>query len=104
MNALLNSTEYQNNAAFTSFLTNQDTAEGVFNAEDALPSTLSRNDALKFSKELNSDAAAVTPIACAYYPDWATSPSISDIDYSLFDIIFFGTLYKLSSLPCSMKS
>lgn len=57
--------------------------------EDALPSTLSRKAALEAQSRLEAEAS--TPIAAAYYPDWAsdTNPP-ADIDFSKFDILLFG--------------
>lgn len=60
-----------------------------FNLEDALPSTLSRKAALNARSRL---AAQATPIAAAYYPDWSsgTNPP-NQLDFSKFDILYFGT-------------
>lgn len=60
-----------------------------FNPEDAVPSTLTRKAAAALAKQDFSTAA--TPIAAAYYPDWAfdaTPPE--NLDYTKFDILFFG--------------
>lgn len=60
-----------------------------FDPEDAVPSTLSRKAAAALAKQDFSVSA--TPIAAAYYPDWsfdATPPE--NLDYSKFDILFFG--------------
>jgi chitinase len=103
LNALLSSPDFQGQPALAGFLTSQEMAPATFNAEDALPSTLSRKDALKLQEGLSTEAADVTPIACAYYPDWATSPSIADINYSLYDVIFFGR-YKIQVLQASLTT
>ena len=57
--------------------------------EDALPSTLTRSQALKIHERLT--ASATTPIAASYYPDWVddTLPP-EQLDYSKFDVLFFG--------------
>ncbi|KII91199.1 glycoside hydrolase family 18 protein [Plicaturopsis crispa FD-325 SS-3] len=66
-------------------------ADRSFDLEDALPSTLSRRTALQLSAEAGLvNTKAVTPIAAAYYPDWATSPTVANIDYSKFDLILFA--------------
>lgn len=39
-------------------------------------------------------ATSTTPVAAAYYPDWATGTiAPQDIDFSRFDILLFGTLF-----------
>jgi chitinase len=85
LNDILQSPEYKGNPALVEFLS-QAPPTSAFDLEDALPSTLSRKAAL----DLNAQSAAVTPIAAAYYEDWATSPKVENIDFSKFDIIFFG--------------
>jgi chitinase len=60
--------------------------------EDALPSTLSRKTALAMKDAQGEvEAAASSLIAASYYPDWAvdTNPP-ENIDFSKFDILFFG--------------
>ncbi|PIL37606.1 hypothetical protein GSI_01300 [Ganoderma sinense ZZ0214-1] len=59
-----------------------------FNLEDALPSTLSRKAALAVQPVLSAEA---TPIAAAYYPDWASdSNPPASLDFSKFDILLFA--------------
>lgn len=55
--------------------------------EDALPSTLSK----KAAESLLLAPAASSAVAAAYYPDWAagTLPP-ENIDFSKFDLIYFG--------------
>ena len=57
------------------------------NLEDALPSTLSRNAAMEAQTQINTSSL----VAAAYYPDWSadTIPPES-LDYSKFDILYFG--------------
>jgi chitinase len=62
---------------------------GAVRAEDALPSTLSQKDAPAVEE---AAAAAKTYIAASYYPDWSIdSNPPENIDFSKFDIIFFGS-------------
>ncbi|KAI0686381.1 glycoside hydrolase superfamily [Cytidiella melzeri] len=57
--------------------------------KDALPSTLSRKAALEV--QLKLAAAASTPIAAVYYPDWSADSWLPEsLDYSKFNILFFG--------------
>jgi chitinase len=89
LNDVLQSPEYKGNPVLVAFLS-QSTPTSAFDLEDALPSTLSRKAAL----DLKARSADVTPIAAAYYENWATSPSVENIDFSKFDIIFFGKFTK----------
>jgi chitinase len=70
---------------------------GAFHAEDALPSTMSRKDATALASSGGVEAAAQTFVAGSYYPDWAvdTNPP-ENIDYSRFDILFFGLSLHIS--------
>jgi chitinase len=62
-------------------------ALGKFNLEDALPSTVSRKGA-----EAIMAAASLT--APAYYPDWSVNSNPPEsIDYSEFDLLYFGDPY-----------
>lgn len=65
----------------------------AFDLEDSLPSTLSRKTALNLKHSLKAEASVTKCIAAAYYQSWATSPTPSNIDYSKFDVIFFGGRY-----------
>jgi chitinase len=82
---ILQSPQYEGNDALVGFLS-QAAPTTACDLEDALPSTLSRKAAF----DLVGQAATVTPVAAAYYEDWATSPSVENIDFSKFNIIFFG--------------
>ena len=101
LNDVLQSPEYKGNPALAAFFS-QSTPTSAFDLEDALPSTLSRKAAL----DLKAQSADVTPIAAAYYENWATSPSVENIDFSKFDIIFFGKftntfgVFLLSIIVC----
>ncbi|KIM81785.1 glycoside hydrolase family 18 protein [Piloderma croceum F 1598] len=99
LNDILQSPQYEGNSALVGFLS-QAVSTSAFDLEDALPSTLSRKAAL----DLVGQAAAVTPIAAAYYEDWATSPSVENIDFSKFDIIFFAFVTPSSSYELSWDS
>jgi chitinase len=81
----LQTPQYEENPVLVRFL-NHAIPSRDFDLEDALPSTLSRKAALN----LQAQVAAVTPIAAAYYEAWATSPTVENIKFSMFDIIFFG--------------
>lgn len=98
LNKLLALPEYNTSRLLQKFLSSSTYRVTVeVNLEDALPSTLSRQEALRIRKQLeNTDStAAATPIAAAYYPDWVddTFPP-EKLDYSKFDILFFGTCYR----------
>ncbi|KIM81786.1 glycoside hydrolase family 18 protein [Piloderma croceum F 1598] len=99
LNDVLQSPEYKGNPALVAFLS-QSTPTGSFDFEDALPSMLSRKAAL----DLKAQSADVTPIAAAYYENWATSPSVENIDFSKFDIIFFAFATPSSSYELSWDS
>jgi len=88
LNDILQSPEYKGNPALVAFFS-QSAPTSAFDLEDALPSTLSRKTAL----DLKAQSANVSPIAAAYYENWATSPSVENIDFSKFDIIFFGKFF-----------
>lgn len=84
----MQSSEQREKSELTDFLTSSSTdITGEFNYEDALPSTLSRKTAL----EAQAKIAAASPIAAAYYPDWVVdSWPPEKLDFSKFDILFFG--------------
>jgi chitinase len=94
--SLLSTPEYKSHTALLDFL-NASKPSRAFDLEDALPSTLGRKAALQlrgqkqefFTTPIAATATNTTPIAASYYPDWA-SVSPSQIDYSKFNIIFFG--------------
>ena len=88
LNSVLQSSDQREKPAVTDFLTSSSTAiTGEFNYEDALPSTLSRKTAL----EAQAKIATATPIAAAYHPAWVVdSWPPENLDYSKFDILFFG--------------
>ena len=88
---LLSSDDFKDNSALLAFLTPDASATPRhFGLEDVLPSTLSRKAGMKFAPEDEVDAMA-TPIAAAYYPDWSAGSNPPEkIDFSKFDILFFG--------------
>lgn len=85
---LLNSPQHKKSPELTQFLNPNLSSGRTFDVEDALPSTLSRKTALDLQDRI--ETKAVTPIACSYYEDWVTSPTPANIDYSKYEIIFFG--------------
>lgn len=113
LTSLLASSEYGTAPALQTFLSKPTSASAPAAAstlEDALPSTLSRKTALELVKGLAADgsetddqvkAAASSLIAASYYPDWAAdSNPPEDIDFSKFDILFFGVSPCPSHYSC----
>lgn len=95
LNALLSSPDYAGSSTLADFITpNSSKDSGKLSPEDALPSTLSRKAAMNLLAhvETTDDVKALaTPIAAAYYPDWSTGTNPPEgIDFSKFDILFFG--------------
>jgi chitinase len=92
LNNLLSSLDYKDAPALLDFITpTSRITDSKFNAEDALPSTLSRKEALH-AQEVLSDEISAQPkfVAAGYYPYWS-SRTPESLDFSKFDIIFFGT-------------
>ncbi len=94
---LLVSPDYAGSSVLADFLTpNLSESSAKFNPEDALPSTLSRKAALDLLANATVESAGdvkalATPIAAAYYPDWSVDTNPPEkIDFSKFDILFFG--------------
>ncbi|KAI0089280.1 glycoside hydrolase family 18 protein [Irpex rosettiformis] len=103
LNGLLKSLQFKDNTALSAFLSRSSGSTKTLNPEDALPSTLSRKAALEVQAQLA--AAAASPIAAAYYPDWsADSWPPENLDYSKFDIIFFAFATPNSSNGISFDS
>ena len=93
------------------------------NLEDALPSTLTRAAAVKLIEHLEPiystpvlnapeplttpDAAAAaaaitTPIAASYYPYWAAGRVPPEgLDYSRWDILYYGSYFPCPHFPYS---
>ena len=92
LSGLLELPQFRAHKALVEFLTPSPPASASsrdFNPEDAIPSTLSRKAALEVQKGISAEA---TPIAAAYYPDWASdSNPPGSLDFSKFDILLFGT-------------
>lgn len=89
MNKLVNHDNYRESPVLRTFLSVSApiVTDKEISLEDALPSTLSRKAALAAQAQV----AAASPIAAAYYPDWsADSNPPESLDYSKFDILFFG--------------
>jgi chitinase len=93
LSQLVQSPQYRDNEVLQEFLSlSLQASPRQFDPEDALPSTLSRK---KAEELLNDVSTAATFIAAAYYPDWsANSFPPERLDYSKFDILFFG-MYAL---------
>ena len=88
LTGLVASPQFRAHKFFVEFLTSSAPTR-AFTLEDALPSTLSRKAALEVQPVLSAEA---TPIAAAYYPDWASdSNPPASLDFSKFDILLFGT-------------
>ncbi|KAI0076958.1 glycoside hydrolase family 18 protein [Panus rudis PR-1116 ss-1] len=101
INALLLSREYRSSPELRDFLASSSPAISQLNLEDALPSTLSRKAALQAQTEI----AAASPVAAAYYPDWVVdSWPPENLDYSKFDILFFAFATPNSSSGVSWDS
>lgn len=96
LDALFSSPDYACSSILADFITpNLSKSFSKFNPEDALPSTLSRKaavDLLAHIETADDVRALAAPIAAAYYPDWSagTNPP-ENIDFSKFDILFFGS-------------
>lgn len=90
MNKLLADSKYDASPLLNKFLTSptyQDPVE--ISLEDFLPSTLTKEKALEVEKQLVPEVS--TPVAAAYYPEWAVDSNPPEgLDYSKFDVIFFG--------------
>lgn len=72
-------------SAVKDFLGQATPSKDGFDPEDALPSTMSRKDALQMK------AAAASQIVAAYYPDWSTGTiAPENIDFSKYDLLFFA--------------
>lgn len=89
LTSLVQNPQYREHPALLSFLSTDRIASKEINLEDALPSTLSRKAALEAQQSLGATSSKL--IAAAYYPDWsADSWPPESLDYSKFDILFFG--------------
>lgn len=98
LNALLSSPDYAGSSILANFITpNSSKSSAKFSPEDALPSTLSRRAAMNLLAHVenaNEVKALATPIAAAYYPDWSTDTNPPEgIDFSKFDVLFFGNRF-----------
>ncbi|KAI0758172.1 glycoside hydrolase family 18 protein [Fomes fomentarius] len=108
LTGLLESPQFRNHQSLTDFLAPSlsTLSSREFNPEDAIPSTLSRNTALNLAADLHGDVfAKATPIAAAYYPDWAAdSNPPNKLDFSKFDILYFAFATPNSSSGVSFDS
>ncbi|GBE80217.1 glycoside hydrolase family 18 protein [Sparassis crispa] len=103
LTTILGLPEYREHAALVRLLTPVSSAPAKFDPEDALPSTLSRKTALELQGKLS--AAATTPIAAAYYPDWASATNPPQgVDFSKFDVLLFAFATPNSSSTISYDS
>ncbi|KAH8828170.1 glycoside hydrolase [Flagelloscypha sp. PMI_526] len=119
INGILGDAKFRDQVALSDFLNGLTNASDIFEPEDAVPSTLGRNAALKLSGqfqpvdeedtgELEGDsvvqAEAVT-LACTYYPDWVEDvyPPES-IYFGKHDIIFFAFATPNSSSTLSWSN
>ncbi len=93
INKLLAISDYSAGTLLQKFLTTSTYHVSVeVSLEDALPSSLTRTAVLKMQERLTT--TATTPIAASYYPDWVDDTMLPEsLDYSKFDIIFFGEVY-----------
>ncbi|THU94236.1 glycoside hydrolase family 18 protein [Dendrothele bispora CBS 962.96] len=85
--------DYQDSQALQNFLAPGKTSQPQkFDAEDAVPSTLSRKAALDLLRVQSGEVhEQATLIAAAYYPDWsAGSNPPENLNFSKFDILFFA--------------
>jgi len=91
---ILSTPKYKDKALVWEFLSAQTLQrETKYDLEDSLPSTLTRKKALELtSGNLNGEVSAqAVMLAAAYYPDWcASTRPPENIDFSKFDILFFG--------------
>ncbi|KAF8064330.1 glycoside hydrolase family 18 protein [Lyophyllum atratum] len=104
---LLRSPDYKEAPALLKFLTLDDApTPHKFDVEDAVPSTLSRKAALTLGITSGGDVeAAATPIAAAYYVDWAAGSFPPEkVNFSKFDILFFAFATPNSSSALSFGS
>ncbi|KAG6910361.1 hypothetical protein DXG01_011076 [Tephrocybe rancida] len=104
---LLKSADYKDATILHKFLSDDDShALTEFHAEDAVPSTLSRKTAMKLGLESKDGVeATATPIAGAYYPDWAAGGNPPEgVNFSKFDILFFAFATPNSSSTLSFGS
>ena len=91
---LLSNPEYKSKPALRNFLSSQGGGnDNKFDLEDALPSTLSRAQAMKIASSLAGGQVTTqaSMIAASYYPNWVSSTNPPEgIDFSKFDILYFG--------------
>jgi len=93
LNTLLQDQEFQANPVLLKFLTSTSPALlGRGDSSVAIPLMVSENMVLNV--ETATTSVAATPIAASYYPDWsAGSCPPSELDFSKFDILFFGLTF-----------
>ncbi|KAF5366781.1 hypothetical protein D9758_006469 [Tetrapyrgos nigripes] len=103
---VLQHSKYKDHEALQNFLSPEVSQPQRFNAEDAVPSTLSRKAALDLLNTQSGDVQAdATFIAAAYYPDWsADSFPPENLNYSKFDILFFAFATPSASAGLSWDS
>jgi chitinase len=91
---ILSTPEYKDTAVVQEFLSGRSTeTEQKFDLEDALPSTVTRNKALAFASNAldGKISAQAAMIYGSYYTSWSASVFPPEkLDYSKFDILYFG--------------
>ncbi|EMD40292.1 glycoside hydrolase family 18 protein [Gelatoporia subvermispora B] len=104
--SLIRSPDFSSHPDFLAFLSLSATSSPVhFSLEDALPSTLTRKAALEAQAQMTFSVNASTPIAAAYYPDWATDTNPpQSLDFTKFDILLFAFATPNSSSTLSWDS
>jgi chitinase len=92
---VLSTPKYKDRAVVQEFLSGRTTeTEQKFDLEDALPSTVTRNKALALaSNPLDGKISAqAAMIYGSYYTSWSASAyPPENLDYSKFDILYFGS-------------
>ncbi len=101
---ILSTPDYKDQAIVFEFLSTQSSErDQKFDLEDALPSTLTRTRALALAADVNGLTTASTMIMGAYYPDWATTAVPPEsIDFTKFDLLYFGTSDCFLRVSCTM--
>ncbi|PPQ82293.1 hypothetical protein CVT25_008443 [Psilocybe cyanescens] len=93
---LLSTPKYKDKSLLYEFLSAQTIERDMkFDPEDALPSTLTRKEAMQIAASEPSEGAAAAAanasmIAGAYYPSWSSNRPPENIDYSKFDLLFYA--------------
>jgi chitinase len=92
LNHLITIREFQDNKTLLQFLTSQlfDPAQ-LLDTPNNLPSMVSMNVLTPNKTKIEPDDPRLAPVAATYYPTWAAEDHPPEkLDFSKFDIIFFG--------------